>query len=176
VKKQILISQDLSRKLNESEAANSHLQSQLRNFKIELQQSASVNNDLKKQLEAKEEILRKNNEEKKQMDIILDVLTETMDLVTQEEKQMLNTIDVLRETVDSFYQVVEGLCGQIKDVSTCRIQSVTLPSLKYLRVSGRSNSAQTQTFRLNVLLPSSWSHMENRVMSLVYKFTVLLEF
>jgi soluble cytochrome b562 len=100
-----------------SEAVNSHLHSQLSEFKIKLEQSASNNSDLKKQLEAKEEILLRKNEEKKQMQTAIDELTKTLDSVDQ---------------------TVKELCGQVKNVSTCKIEAVStfteVPySVKYVK-------------------------------------------
>ena len=130
------------------------MQPQLSEFKVKLRQSASVNSDLKEHLEAKEEVLQSKNEEKEQLQTAIDALTKTMDSVKQTVKQ---------------------LCGQIRDVSTCKTEAVTLHSLKYHKQSGTSNLGQTATFRLNVLLPSSWSHL-GMVMSLVYMCMVLLSF
>jgi peptidoglycan hydrolase CwlO-like protein len=78
------------------------LQSQLSKFKIKLEQSASFSDDLKTQLEAKEEVLQRTNEEK---------------------KQMQTAVDELRKNVDSVNQQVQELCGQIKDVSTCKLDA-----------------------------------------------------
>ena len=102
--KEISIRKALSRKLNESEAGNNHLQSQISEFKKQLEQSASVNIDLKKQLEAKEEVLRSKNEEKKQMQTAIDELT---------------------KTADSFNHTVQELCAKGKDVSTCKVKAAS---------------------------------------------------
>jgi hypothetical protein len=138
VKEQIRLSETLSRKTDESDAVNNHNQIQLSNFKIELEQSASVKTDLKKQLKAKEEVLQFKNEE-----------TELLQ----------TTVDILTDKLGSVNQVVQELCGQIKDVSSCKLEAVPVPSLQYLRQTGTSNSGQTETFRLKVPCPTSGSRL-----------------
>jgi len=68
------------------------------------------------------------------------------------------TIDGLIKTVEVLNQTVRLLCGQIKHVSTCKIDAVDL-LLMYVRDSGTSNLGQTFRFQLNVLLPSSGLHL-----------------
>jgi hypothetical protein len=62
-------------------------------------------------------------------------------------------------TVDSVNRTIQELCGQIRDVSTCEVEAVTFHSLKCRTQSETSNLGQTSTFRLNVLLSSSWSQL-----------------
>ena len=108
-----------------TEAVNSNLKKQLDEFKTELELSNSVKNDLKKQLESKEKVLQINNEKK---------------------KQLQTTIDGLTKIVDLLNQTVKDLCEHPEDVSTCKVEAITVRSLRNLAVSGTSTLGRRQSF------------------------------
>jgi myosin heavy subunit len=147
--------QNTARNLKKTEAANSDLQKQLDEFETAIEQSNSVNNDLKKQLDSKEEILQSNNEK---------------------NKGLQTTIDGLTELVDILNQTVKDLCAHPKDVSTCKVESVTVRSLRYLRQSGTSNLGQRATFQKTVVPLSSGSRVRYYLMTLICCHRVLLGF
>ena len=80
-------------------------------LKTKLNQSNSVKKDLNKQLELKEYILQSNNQKKKQLRATLEGLTKLVDILNQ---------------------TVKDLCRHPKDVSTCKVEAVTVRSLKYM--------------------------------------------
>jgi chromosome segregation ATPase len=132
LKEQIRTSQANFSMLKVSQAVNSDLQNQLDVCKTEVEQSYSVQNDSKERLESIEEDLRIKNMEQTQL------LTKILELQTE--------VESLNQTIQSLYKYAE-------DVSTCKVEGVTVRSLKYLTQSDTSNLGQTATFRLNVLLP-----------------------
>jgi myosin heavy subunit len=137
----------------EAETFNSNLTNQLDEFKTKLEESNSVKNDLKKQLESKEELLQSDN---------------------KKQKELQTTIDGVKKTVGLLKWASKWLCEHPKDVSTCKVEFVTIRSLRYL--SQVSQTWDKSNVSWKVLLPSSGSHLENGFMSLVYMFTVLFWF
>jgi hypothetical protein len=65
---------------------------------MKLEQSASVNDDLKKEQQAKEEVLQSKDEDMEEM------------------------VSAVIELIETLNQEVQGLCGLIKDVSTCKLE------------------------------------------------------
>jgi chromosome segregation ATPase len=118
--------QDNSRKLKEAEAVKSNLTKQQDEFKTALEQSNSVKKDLMKKIESKEEVLQCDNKKQEELQTTIDGLTNTLELLKWAAK---------------------WLCEHPKDVSTCKVQAVSVRSLRYLRKSGTSNLGQTAVFR-----------------------------
>jgi predicted RNase H-like nuclease (RuvC/YqgF family) len=126
------------------------------NASRELQKTEAVITDLKKQLEAKEEALKDSSEKRIQLQTVIDSLTKTVEslsqtaaLLYQKQEELEKTIDGLRKTVDSLNQTSRVLCGTPECVSTCKVEVVTVSSLKYLRQSATLNCGQASTFLEN---------------------------
>jgi len=111
--------------------------------------SKSCYSQLQENLKKKNRILQANSRNLNESDAV--------------DSYLNTTIDGLTKTVEALNQTVRWLCGQIKEVITFKVEALSVPSLKYLTQSGTSNFGPTSAFRLNVLLPSSGSYIENGV-------------
>jgi chromosome segregation ATPase len=101
--KQNLTSENISRKLQDSELAERDLKKKLDEIKTKLNQSDSVKNNLTRQLESKERFLQKNN---------------------KKIEQLNSTIDGLTKRVEGLNWVTEWLCEHPENVSACKLESV----------------------------------------------------
>lgn len=149
------LQEDLTQRIRLEEAANSRLRNQLDEFKMKLEQSDSVSSDLKRQLQEQEAVLKSNKDK---------------------QKQLQTTIDSLTKTVDSLNQRLQVLCEPPKFVSTFNISALTVGSLKYLKVLGRSNMGQRATLQNTALPISSGSRIMDYLMTLISVERFLLGF
>ena len=142
----------LTSQIHEVEADNAPLRYQIDEFKMKLQQSDSISSDLKRQLQEQEELVKSSKDR---------------------QKQLQTTVDELTKTVGALNQRLQVLCEPPKFVSTFNIPG----SLKYHRVSGRSNWGHTATLQRTVLLLSSGSLLRDNLTTLyVYKPTRFTKF
>jgi len=109
----------------------------------------------------------------KDLEAVNDVLHTTIDVITRtveslyqkaqeldkKQQQLQTTNEDPEMAAESQNQTIQLLCGQPKDVSTRKVEAVTVRSVKCHNVSGTSNVGQTAAFRRSVLLPPSGSHL-----------------
>jgi hypothetical protein len=81
-------------------------------FKTALEQSNSVNNDLMRKIESEEKVLQSDNKKQQELQTAIDSLTNTFGLLKWAAK---------------------WLCEDPEKVSTCKVQAVTVRSLRCLR-------------------------------------------
>jgi len=129
-----------------SEAAFRSLKLEEDDFKSKLKESDGVINNMKKQLERKDAVLQNCNEtlgqlnrtvqelveKEKELQATIDGQTKTLNAnnrTVQElgeiRKQLQANIDGLTKTVEALNRTVQLLCEHPKDVSTCKVETIS---------------------------------------------------
>jgi ABC-type transporter Mla subunit MlaD len=83
--------------------------------------------------EANNRTLQELRDKRKQLQVTIDsqIKTEeannrTVQELRQKQTHLQATIDDLTKTVEALNQTVKMLCGQLNDVSTCKVEAVTI--------------------------------------------------